>query len=274
MLTFNTENMVRQKFDFPAPIMDYIFKNVQPQHLIKLYQTCKFFYHKYRRNIILNLEIVADREAEVWDPIKSVIRHSNPSLDKLNDFWITDSLVCRVIRTSGVIPLFSDYTVKKLDFSSFLLFKEFEILTYAGTIEELKIGSVYYGSGRFASVEDIIAQVPGATSIDISDIILTPTTCASLASLNHKAKISNVFLRNVSAFQHFNIKHFLSFLLTNAAVVCNVRLEFKLLYGDGDLIHAINELIKTAEAYFNDVISGGLKLSDLEKSKLLSSLKC
>uniref|UniRef100_A0AC34GNB2 F-box domain-containing protein n=1 Tax=Panagrolaimus sp. ES5 TaxID=591445 RepID=A0AC34GNB2_9BILA len=133
MITYNAENMVRQNFAFPAPIMDYIFKNVQPQHLIKLYQTCKFFYHKYRRNIILNLEIVDDREAEIWDPTKSVI---------------------------------------------------------------------------------------------------------------HK----------------------------NAASDCNVRLHFKLYYGDDDLTNSINEQIKSKEAGYNNYIADVLKLSDLKKSKLLEKL--
>uniref|UniRef100_A0AC34FAE2 F-box domain-containing protein n=1 Tax=Panagrolaimus sp. ES5 TaxID=591445 RepID=A0AC34FAE2_9BILA len=267
MLTFNTENMEPQNFPFKPPVMDYIFKNAEPKHLIKLYQTCKFFYNKFRRNIILNLEMVADGEDELFTPMKTIVRVSNPHLQKIKYFCITDSFVCRVLRFGEVIPLFSDYTVKKLDFCSILLLKEFEILTNAGTIQELKIGRVY-GSDNFLSVEDIISQVPNATSIEISESCFNPTTCASLASLNHKAKLSNFVLHNICDFRHFNIS-FISFILKNAASDCNVRFDFKLYDGDDDSINGINEQIKSIEAKYSDYISRVIKLPDLEKSELL-----
>uniref|UniRef100_A0AC34G424 Uncharacterized protein n=1 Tax=Panagrolaimus sp. ES5 TaxID=591445 RepID=A0AC34G424_9BILA len=164
MLTFNTENMVRQNFAFPAPIMDYIYKNAKPKHLIKLYQTCKFFYNKFRQNIILNLEIVADGEAEFFTPTKTVICKTNPALEKLADSWIIDSFIYRALMADNLIPSFNYCDIKKLELQEYILLEEFEILTKPGTIEEIKLKGVFRDQ-IFVSIEDIISQVPNATSI-------------------------------------------------------------------------------------------------------------
>uniref|UniRef100_A0AC35EYQ3 Uncharacterized protein n=1 Tax=Panagrolaimus sp. PS1159 TaxID=55785 RepID=A0AC35EYQ3_9BILA len=66
MLTFNTNGMILQLFAFKAPTMNYIFKNAKTGHLIKLYQCGKYFYAKFRLNIIQHLQIVPDDEAEIF----------------------------------------------------------------------------------------------------------------------------------------------------------------------------------------------------------------
>uniref|UniRef100_A0AC34FDP9 F-box domain-containing protein n=1 Tax=Panagrolaimus sp. ES5 TaxID=591445 RepID=A0AC34FDP9_9BILA len=165
MLTFNTENMEPQNFPFKPPIMDYIFKNAKPKHLIKLYQTCKFFYNKFRRNIILNLEIVADGEAEVLTPTKTVLCRTNPALQKLADSCIIDSFIYRAFMADNLIPSFNYCDIKKLELHEYILWEEFEILTEAGTIEEIKLMGVCRNQ-IFVAIEDIIAQVPNAKSIE------------------------------------------------------------------------------------------------------------
>uniref|UniRef100_A0AC34FDY8 F-box domain-containing protein n=1 Tax=Panagrolaimus sp. ES5 TaxID=591445 RepID=A0AC34FDY8_9BILA len=263
MLTYNTDNMVRQNFAFPATIMDYIFKNVQPQHLIKLYQTCKFFYNKFHRNIIQNLEIVADGEAEVLTPTKTVICVSNPLLRKLADFWITDSFVYPAsLRFGQAIPLYCNYTIKKLEFDAYLLWREFEILTEAGKIEEIKLKGVCRDQ-IFVGIEDIIAQVPNATSIEISQSIVTPTTCASLASLNHKAKLSNFVLHNINAVDLFNVELLKEFIIKNADVDCNVHIDFELLDGDSDNILNLNNALQLLADVFNDALVNSLEIKNL-----------
>uniref|UniRef100_A0AC34F011 F-box domain-containing protein n=1 Tax=Panagrolaimus sp. ES5 TaxID=591445 RepID=A0AC34F011_9BILA len=256
MLTFNTENMVRQHFAFPATIMDYIFKNAEPKHLIKFYQTCKFFYNKFRRNIIQHLEIVADGEAEVLTPTKTVICVSNPLLEKLADFWITDSFVYPAsLRFGKIIPLFCHYTIKKLEFDAYLIWREFEILTEAGKIEEIKLKGICRYQ-IFVGIEDIIAQVPSAKSIEISDSIFTPTTCASLTSLNHKAKISNIVLQNINEFGFVNVELLKEFILKNADIDCNVHIDFEQYDGDDDdILDLNNTLQKLANGYIDALVN-------------------
>uniref|UniRef100_A0A914QPK4 Uncharacterized protein n=1 Tax=Panagrolaimus davidi TaxID=227884 RepID=A0A914QPK4_9BILA len=166
MLTFNTNGMILQRFAFKAPIMDYIFKNAKPEHLIKLYQCGKYFYAKFRLNIIRHLQIVPDGEAEIFDPTSTSISISNPALQKLQDFWITDSVIHRGL--IGMVPLFSHCTIKKLELLDYILWEEFVCLTKAGTIEDLKIKGVYGGETlyMYTSIEKIIACVPNATSIE------------------------------------------------------------------------------------------------------------
>ena len=52
MIKYSTDGMVAQHYPFKPPIMDYIFTNVKPQHLIKLYQCAKFFYNKLIMNYL------------------------------------------------------------------------------------------------------------------------------------------------------------------------------------------------------------------------------
>uniref|UniRef100_A0A914Y0N7 F-box domain-containing protein n=1 Tax=Panagrolaimus superbus TaxID=310955 RepID=A0A914Y0N7_9BILA len=197
MLTFNTENMAPQYFALPAPTMNYIFKNLQPQHLIKLYQTSKFFYNKFRRNIIQNLEIVDNGEAEVLNPTKSVICVSNPVLSKLADFWITDSFIYRSSWTDEYIAKFTNIYVKKVELCDYIKWEEYEALTKSETIEEIKVKEIFRDDEPVC-IEDIISRIPNATSIEISESTFTDTSCATLASLNHKAKLSNIIIRNIN----------------------------------------------------------------------------
>uniref|UniRef100_A0AC35FWE0 Uncharacterized protein n=1 Tax=Panagrolaimus sp. PS1159 TaxID=55785 RepID=A0AC35FWE0_9BILA len=99
--------------------------NAKPQHLIKLYQCGKYFYAKFRLNVIQHLQIVSDDEAEIFDPISTFIRISNPALQKLQHFWITDSLILR--GPIAILPLFSHCTIKKLELLYYILWEEFKI---------------------------------------------------------------------------------------------------------------------------------------------------
>uniref|UniRef100_A0AC34G521 F-box domain-containing protein n=1 Tax=Panagrolaimus sp. ES5 TaxID=591445 RepID=A0AC34G521_9BILA len=261
MLTFNTENMEPQNFPFKPPIMDYIFKNVEPKHLIQLYQTCKSFYNKFRRNIILNLEIADYDEAEVLDPTKTIICGSNPNLQKLADFWITDSFNYRTLRDK-FIPLFCYYTIKKLELHEYILWKEFEILTKAGTIEEIKIKGVFRDQS-FVGIEDVISQVPNAKSIEICESIFTATTCASLASLNHKAKLSNIILHNINESDHFYVELLKEFIFKNTDIDCKVHVDFEILDGDSDNILDLNNALQLLADVFNDALVNSLEIKNL-----------
>uniref|UniRef100_A0A914P474 Uncharacterized protein n=1 Tax=Panagrolaimus davidi TaxID=227884 RepID=A0A914P474_9BILA len=167
MLTFNTDGMVRQRFAFKAPVMDYFFKNLKPEHLIKLYQCCKFFYAMFRLNIIRHLVVVDDDGAKIFNPAISIIRASNRSLKLLADFWISDSLTLHATYNVQItLPTFSRCTIKKLKLCDYIKHSEFLMLTKAGTIEELKIKGVFAEDGvAFIPIEDIIIEVPNAKSI-------------------------------------------------------------------------------------------------------------
>uniref|UniRef100_A0AC34G3P9 Uncharacterized protein n=1 Tax=Panagrolaimus sp. ES5 TaxID=591445 RepID=A0AC34G3P9_9BILA len=143
--------------------MEYIFENVKPSHLIKLYRTAKFFFYKYGLNIIQHLEIVDDRFGvhEIFTQTKTVVGFTNPYLSLFNNFWISDSFI---YRHGTVLSPFYKCTIKKLESITSLSWEEFEMLTREKTIEELKITSVYDDDGEFA-IEDILPEVPNAKYI-------------------------------------------------------------------------------------------------------------
>uniref|UniRef100_A0AC35GLS5 Uncharacterized protein n=1 Tax=Panagrolaimus sp. PS1159 TaxID=55785 RepID=A0AC35GLS5_9BILA len=270
MLTFNTNGMILQRFAFKAPIMDYIIKNAKPQHLIKLYQCGKYFYAKFRLNIIRHLQIVRNDEVEIFDPISTSIRISNPALQKLQHFWITDSLILR--GPIGILPLFSHCTIKKLELQDYILWEEFVCLTKAGTIEDLKVKGLYGGETLYTPIERIIACVPNATSIEISETFFTATTWNTLASANHNVKLSNFVLQNITHFQHCDFDLTLAYFDNVVDLDCIVRLDFQL-YPEQNLFHVeevreLNELLKRLEFNFKEAIK-----VLLEKKKIQWELK-
>uniref|UniRef100_A0AC35G115 F-box domain-containing protein n=1 Tax=Panagrolaimus sp. PS1159 TaxID=55785 RepID=A0AC35G115_9BILA len=176
MITFNNDGMFRQHFAFKDSIMDYIFKHLKPEHLIKLYQCSKYFYAKFRRNIVRHLEIVCNREAETLDPTNCVITPWNPALSTFKDCWITDSFRnnARIL----YLPEFPHCYIKKIESSIGIRWSEYKILTKAKTIQELNIAEclffpVEYGTLMYAPVENVVAEVPNAKSIEISNARLT-----------------------------------------------------------------------------------------------------
>uniref|UniRef100_A0A914PKY6 RNA polymerase alpha subunit n=1 Tax=Panagrolaimus davidi TaxID=227884 RepID=A0A914PKY6_9BILA len=267
MLTFNTNGMILQRFAFKAPIMDYIFKNAKPEHLIKFYQCAKYFYAKYRLNIIQHLQIVPEHEAETFDPTSTSICISNPALQKLQDFWITDSVIHR--GPNGILPLFSHCTIKKLELLDYILWEEFVCLTKAGTIKDLKIKGVYGGETLYTSIEKIIACVPNATSIEISESFITSTTWNTLASSNHNVKLSNFVLQNITHFRHCNPVLILAYLNNIVDPDCNVRLDFQLFPEENfflvEEVRELNESLKSFEFDFKETIE-----VLLEKKKIIA----
>uniref|UniRef100_A0AC35GF42 Uncharacterized protein n=1 Tax=Panagrolaimus sp. PS1159 TaxID=55785 RepID=A0AC35GF42_9BILA len=245
MFTFNTDGMVFQRFAFKAPIMDYFFKNLKPEYLIKLYQCCKYFYAKFHLNIIRHLEVVDDDGEEILHPTKTIIRASNTALKKLADFWISDSFTLHAIYNVQItLPTFSRSTIKKLDLCDHIKHSEFLMLTNAGTIEELKIKGVFADDGMaFIHIEDIIIEVPNAKSITISESALSPTTFSSLVSLKHRAKFSNLVLLNMTNVILFKMTLMVDFVLKNADDGCNVFLAFKMYPEIHDILREYNSTI-------------------------------
>uniref|UniRef100_A0A914PP27 Uncharacterized protein n=1 Tax=Panagrolaimus davidi TaxID=227884 RepID=A0A914PP27_9BILA len=216
MLTFNTDGMVPQRFPFKDPIMDYVFKNIQPEHLIKLYKCSKYFYAKFRRNIIRHLEIVPVGHKVTLDPTRTVITVWNPVLSRFKDFWITDSFIARVswIR----LPEFIHCNIKKLELYNSIWWIEYVTLTKSGTVEELKILELVYISFSgpvFASVEQLLGQVPNAKSVEISYAKFTETSWASLLSMKRETKFSRFVLNDIDDMQFFNIEMFTEFIVVS-----------------------------------------------------------
>uniref|UniRef100_A0A914Q4H0 F-box domain-containing protein n=1 Tax=Panagrolaimus davidi TaxID=227884 RepID=A0A914Q4H0_9BILA len=225
MLTFNTNGMVPQHFAFKDPIMDYVFKNLKPEHFIKLYQCCKYFYAKFRRNIIRNLEIVDDDEAETLDPTNCVISAWNPVLSTFKDCWITDSFIAR--ESLFRLPEFNQCNIKKLELCDPIFWEEYVTLTKSETVEELKILELVYISlfdGLCASVEQLLGQVPNAECVEISFADFTETSCASLLSMRRETKFSRFVLNDIMGFRFFNIEMFTEFIVKNAENDCHVHL--------------------------------------------------
>uniref|UniRef100_A0A914PC42 Uncharacterized protein n=1 Tax=Panagrolaimus davidi TaxID=227884 RepID=A0A914PC42_9BILA len=223
MLSFNTDGMVRQWFAFKDPIMDYILKNLKPEHLIKLYQCCKYFYAKFRRNIIRHLEIVPDGIA--------------------------------------ALPELFHCCIKKLESLNGIDWSGYKKLTKARTIEELNIAEclyfpVEYGYVMYAPVESIIAEVPNAKSIEISNAHFTEETCEALLSVNRNVKFSKFILRNITL-RLFDFPLFKEFILKNAAPECHVRIDFELF--DEDVYGNVNKYLLTLATRFTEHIKLALE---------------
>uniref|UniRef100_A0A914P5P4 F-box domain-containing protein n=1 Tax=Panagrolaimus davidi TaxID=227884 RepID=A0A914P5P4_9BILA len=225
MLTFNTDGMVPQRFPFTDPIMDYVFKHLKPEHLIKLYQCSKYFYAKFRRNIIRHLENVSFGHEETLDPTRTVICVSNHVLSTFKDLWLTDSFIARapLIR----LPEFNHCNIKKLELCNLIRWKEYVTLTKSGTVEELKIFKgvvVSFVGYMFASVEQLLGQVPNAKSIEISFADFTETSGASLLSMKRETKFSRFVLNNIMGMEFLNIEMLTEFVVKNAENDCHVHL--------------------------------------------------
>uniref|UniRef100_A0A914PVK7 Uncharacterized protein n=1 Tax=Panagrolaimus davidi TaxID=227884 RepID=A0A914PVK7_9BILA len=257
MLTFNTDGMILQRYAFPPPVMYYIMNNVKSVHLIKLYQCCKFFYSKFRRNIIRHLVVVDDDGPEILNPTITIIRASNTALKKLADFWISDSFtLIATYNVQNTLPTFSHCTIKKLELCDYIKHGEFLMLTEAGTIEELMIKGVFADDGiAFIPIEDIIVEVPNTKSITISESVVSPTTFSSLISLKHRAKFSNLVLKNMTNAILFENNLMVDFVLKNADIVCDVLISFQLNPGINDLLREHNFLKNLLSFNFNYLIA-------------------
>uniref|UniRef100_A0AC35FQD9 Uncharacterized protein n=1 Tax=Panagrolaimus sp. PS1159 TaxID=55785 RepID=A0AC35FQD9_9BILA len=192
MLSFNTDGMVPQRFAFQDPIMDYFFKNLKPEHLIKLYQCCKYFYAKFHRNIIRHLKIVPD---------------------ELN-------------------------------------------------IAECLNFPVEYGYDMYAPVESIIAEVPNAKSIEISNALFNEKSCEALLSINHNVKFSKFVLRVKSPLRFFKFELFKEFILKNAEPECHVQMDFKLLDEDDVEARLLNEVLLELGKYYSKRIKSDLEIKN------------
>uniref|UniRef100_A0A914PTF9 F-box domain-containing protein n=1 Tax=Panagrolaimus davidi TaxID=227884 RepID=A0A914PTF9_9BILA len=227
MLTFNIDGMVPQHFPFKSPIMDYVFKHLKAEHLIKLYQCSKYFYAKFRRNILRHLVLVPFVREETLDPTRTVITASNRVLSTFKDFWITDSFIIR--DNSWIrLPELNHCNIKKLEIRRCIRWKEYVILTKSGTVEELKsFGLVFLAPNGdvSASVDHLLGQVPNAKSVEISLAGFSETSCASLLSMKRNTKFSRLVL-NIDRIRFLNIEMFTQFLVKNTENDCHVHVAF------------------------------------------------
>uniref|UniRef100_A0AC35FWR2 Maturase K n=2 Tax=Panagrolaimus sp. PS1159 TaxID=55785 RepID=A0AC35FWR2_9BILA len=265
MITFNNDGMFRQRFAFKAPVMDYILQNLKPIHLIKLYQCCKYFYAKFRRNIIRHLDIVPLGQPEALDPTNCAISAWNPALSTFKDCWITDSLTNK----AGIffLPQFSHCYIKKLESLNGIRWSGYKKLAKAETIEELNIAEclyfpVEYGYDMYAPVENIIAEVPNAKSIVISNAHFTEESCEALLSINRNVKFSKFILRNITPRRLFKFELFKEFILKNAEPECNVRIDYELFDEDDVGACELNEYLLQLGECYSEIIKLDLEMKN------------
>uniref|UniRef100_A0A914PLY0 Uncharacterized protein n=1 Tax=Panagrolaimus davidi TaxID=227884 RepID=A0A914PLY0_9BILA len=118
----------------------------------------------------------------------------------------------------------------------------------------------------YTSIEKIIACVPNATSIEISESVITATTWNTLISSNHNVKLSNFVVQNITHILHFDPFLTIDYLNKIIDRDCNVRLDFQLFpEGNYDFnVEELNESIKIIELNTNKQIE-----LLLEKKKLV-----
>uniref|UniRef100_A0AC35FEG5 Uncharacterized protein n=1 Tax=Panagrolaimus sp. PS1159 TaxID=55785 RepID=A0AC35FEG5_9BILA len=148
---FNDET--QQALPFKSSFIEYILENINQKHLLKLYETCKFFPNKFPA-------IIVDKICVSKYPEFFYYKNHKISANRETRIWITDEIIIYAFRNLSWITNFWIFTIKNLDVCRGLTINEFKILIYHGTIKSLDIGGVKDENAMPLPVEDIIALVP------------------------------------------------------------------------------------------------------------------
>uniref|UniRef100_A0A914NY96 Uncharacterized protein n=1 Tax=Panagrolaimus davidi TaxID=227884 RepID=A0A914NY96_9BILA len=185
---FNDE--IQQTFPFKSPIIEYILENINQKHLLKLYETCKFFPNKFPA-------IIVDRICVSEHPEFFYYKNQKISVNRDTRVWITNDIRLHAFRNLSWITNFWIFAIKRLDVCHELTINELKILIYHGTIKSLEIADVKDENGMPLPVEDIIALVPTVSKISLNNAFVIPGTFLKLASLKRETKFVDFELKDV-----------------------------------------------------------------------------
>uniref|UniRef100_A0AC35GAW3 Uncharacterized protein n=1 Tax=Panagrolaimus sp. PS1159 TaxID=55785 RepID=A0AC35GAW3_9BILA len=149
---------IQQALPFKPSFVEYILENINQKHLLKLYQTCKFFPNKFPA-------IIVDRICVSEHPEFFYYENQKISVNKDSRIWITNEIRLHAFRNLSWTTNFWIFTIKTLDVCHELTINELKILIYHDTIKSLEIKDVKDENGMPLPVEDIIALVPNVPKI-------------------------------------------------------------------------------------------------------------
>ena len=169
---FSAKHHRHQCFPFRNSLTNYIFKNLNINLKEKLSQTCKLLFFYYPFDCIVEEVILGIRvhlKSHEQTPKRWVSCLTSHQLNKWRkNIWLTENLgIYSTDFPISLTPVIARCTAKDLDFHCDLSIKDFELLTEAGTVEQLYLRRVGNEKGYLA-IEDIIARVPNAHEIRYS----------------------------------------------------------------------------------------------------------
>ena len=164
---------VPQRFPLPKPLMQYIFENLKPQHLKKLYQSCKYFYARFQFIIIDSLKIRKHYKRYSTDGYSLSVSPHDPILMKLSRVWITEEIDCfreyeDNLFLPTLIPKIVKCSVRQIKIiDDDLWMDEFKFLTKSGNVEVLNLDGVNIidSNHKLMPIEDVISHIPNAHHI-------------------------------------------------------------------------------------------------------------
>ena len=149
----------RQLFSLPFEVISRIMNQKKSAgFLLKLYQTCKYFFTRHRV-----LPIIFSSQCD-GSLIYSNDKYFNFGQKVL--FWFHDTLRFSHTRSS-LLPIIYCCTVKKLSFTCVTLtVKEFEMVTLNSLVEHFYVSSsnFVYPNGRNMSLDEILHRLPICTT--------------------------------------------------------------------------------------------------------------
>uniref|UniRef100_A0A914PSV0 F-box domain-containing protein n=1 Tax=Panagrolaimus davidi TaxID=227884 RepID=A0A914PSV0_9BILA len=226
--TRNFNDEIQQALPFKSSIIEYILENINQKHLLKLYETCKFFPNKFPA-------IIVDRICVSEYPEFFYYKNQKISVNGDTRVWITDEIRLYAFRNLSWITNFWIFTIKNLDVCHKLTINELKILIYHGKIKSLDIGGVKDENGMPIPVEDIIDLVPTIPKIRLGNAFVTPETFLKLASLKRKTKFVDFGLRGVK--EIINSDEILKFLEIHASRIRStfgIRYDFNISRKDAE----------------------------------------
>uniref|UniRef100_A0AC34G0Y6 Uncharacterized protein n=1 Tax=Panagrolaimus sp. ES5 TaxID=591445 RepID=A0AC34G0Y6_9BILA len=164
---------LEQYFDFPSPIICYLFK--EPKILHKLFETCKYFFLKHPTPICYRLVIAENRYhpninyRSKLEKQALTIFNVTSKLKEFKNLYVTNYLQIAESKNNNLVteifPCIYKFSVKYLTIESHqILLKDFIFMTESKTVEELNFFNVDIFAekydGTLAQLEDIMKTLP------------------------------------------------------------------------------------------------------------------
>uniref|UniRef100_A0A914PN68 F-box domain-containing protein n=1 Tax=Panagrolaimus davidi TaxID=227884 RepID=A0A914PN68_9BILA len=202
-----------QYFPFFPNFMKYILQNSSPKLLLKLYQSCKYFYFKLRIIIAQNVwynNYPEKKEMEMEIMINGEYYHDYPNVEK---FWLCDKLhIKNVYKRTIKGPSFNyglignvflnkiyRNNLKELSIcSGFTLLKELEILSKSPFLTKVILQTfVKNENDEPIPIEEIIFLFPNIKKFEIDPTYFTMESFEKLLTFKFLNKIYSLEFWNV-----------------------------------------------------------------------------
>ena len=170
-MAYSNHGMLPQAFGLPRPIITYMIENPRGFPLRKLYNCCKYFYHRRSYCIVDEVKILNS-----YDNIRFIIDskiHEVRQLNALNNIWVTQKVIFLNERMTHFLMSKNirwDAKEVYIGRGTEILKSEFDILTKSGTVKKWESrSSIRYHIYRIddfrVPIEDLLANLLNAKDI-------------------------------------------------------------------------------------------------------------